>query len=74
VIAKMKATPVKDFFTKNGRIGPDGLHRHEMYLMRVKSPQESKGPWDYYQVVKEIPPEEAFPSVEAQACPLVAKK
>jgi branched-chain amino acid transport system substrate-binding protein len=74
VIAKMKATPVKDFFTKNGRIGPDGLHRHEMYLMRVKSPQESKGPWDYYQVVKEIPPEQAFPSIEAQACPLVAKK
>jgi branched-chain amino acid transport system substrate-binding protein len=74
VIAKMKATPVKDFFTKNGRIGPDGLHRHEMYLMRVKSPQESKGPWDYYQVMKEIPPEEAFPSIEAQACPLVARK
>jgi branched-chain amino acid transport system substrate-binding protein len=73
VIAKMKATPVKDFFTKNGRIGPDGLHRHEMYLMRVKSPQESKGPWDYYQVVKEIPADQAFPSVEAQACPLVKK-
>jgi branched-chain amino acid transport system substrate-binding protein len=74
VIAKMKATPVKDFFTKNGRIGPDGLHRHEMYLMRVKSPQESKGPWDYYQVMKEIPPDQAFPSIEAQKCPLVAKK
>jgi branched-chain amino acid transport system substrate-binding protein len=73
VIAKMKATPVKDFFTKNGKIGPDGLHRHEMYLVRVKSPQESKYPWDYYQIVKAIPPEEAFPSVEAQACPLVKK-
>jgi branched-chain amino acid transport system substrate-binding protein len=73
VIAQMKATPVKDFFTKNGKIGPDGLHRHEMYLARVKSPQESKAPWDYYQIVKTIPPEEAFPSVEAQACPLVKK-
>ncbi len=73
VIAQMKATPVKDFFTKNGKIGPDGLHRHEMYLVRVKSPQESKAPWDYYQIVKTIPPEEAFPSVEAQACPLVKK-
>jgi branched-chain amino acid transport system substrate-binding protein len=74
VIAQMKATPVKDFFTKNGRIGPDGLHRHEMYLFRVKSPDQSKYPWDYYEIVKEIPPEQAFPSVEAQKCPLVAKK
>jgi branched-chain amino acid transport system substrate-binding protein len=74
VIAKMKATPVNDFFAKGSQIGPDGLHRHPMYLVRVKSPQESKYPWDYYQVVKTIPPAEAFPSVEAQKCPLVAKK
>jgi branched-chain amino acid transport system substrate-binding protein len=73
VIAKMKATPVNDFFSKGSRIGPDGLHRHNMYLVRVKSPQESKYPWDYYQIVKTIPPEEAFPSVEAQKCPLVKK-
>ncbi len=73
VIAKMKATPVKDFFTKDGRIGPDGLHRHEMYLVRVKTPQESKAPWDYYQIVKTIPAAEAFPTVEQQACPLLKK-
>jgi branched-chain amino acid transport system substrate-binding protein len=73
VIAKMKATPVNDFFAKGTRIGPDGLHRHPMYLVRVKSPQESKYPWDYYQIVKTIPAEEAFPSVEAQKCPLVKK-
>jgi branched-chain amino acid transport system substrate-binding protein len=74
VVARMKATPVKDFFAKNGQIGPDGLHRHDMYLARVKSPQESKYPWDYYTIVKTIPAAEAFPSVEAQKCPLVAKK
>jgi branched-chain amino acid transport system substrate-binding protein len=73
VIAKMKATPVNDFFAKNTKIGPDGLHRHPMYLVRVKSPQESKYPWDYYQIVKTIPAEEAFPSVEMQKCPLVKK-
>lgn len=73
VIAKMKATPVKDFFTKDGRIGPDGLHRHEAYLMRVKTPQQSKYPWDYYEIVKAIPAAEAFPTVEQQACPLVKK-
>jgi len=73
VIAKMKATPVNDFFAKGTRIGPDGLHRHPMYLVRVKSPEESKYPWDYYQIVKTIPPAEAFPSVEQQACPLAKR-
>lgn len=71
VVKQMKATPVNDFFAKNGRIGPDGLHRHEMYLARVKSPKASKYPWDYYEIVKTIPAAEAFPSVQAQACPLV---
>jgi branched-chain amino acid transport system substrate-binding protein len=66
---KMGETPVNDFFAKNGRIGPDGLHRHEMFLVQVKTPQESKGPWDYYKIVKTIPANQAFPSVEAQKCP-----
>ncbi|MFL5300257.1 MAG: ABC transporter substrate-binding protein, partial [Anaeromyxobacteraceae bacterium] len=70
VMAKMRETPVNDFFAKNGRIGPDGLHRHEMYLVQVKSPEESKAPWDYYKILKTIPAEQAFPSVEAQKCPV----
>ncbi len=74
VIAKMKATPVNDFFAHNGIIGPDGLHRHDMYLFQVKSPEESKYPWDYYKLVKKIPAAEAFPTVEMQKCPLVVKK
>jgi branched-chain amino acid transport system substrate-binding protein len=69
VMAKMKATPVDDFFAK-GTIGPDGLFRHDMYLFQVKSPQESRYPWDYYKVVKRIPAAEAFPTVEMQKCPL----
>ncbi|HYQ81986.1 MAG TPA: ABC transporter substrate-binding protein [Anaeromyxobacteraceae bacterium] len=73
VIAKMKATPVNDFFAHNGVIGPDGLHRHDMYLFQVKSPEESKYPWDYYKLVKKIPAAEAFPTVEMQKCPLVKK-
>jgi branched-chain amino acid transport system substrate-binding protein len=73
VVKKMKETPVNDFFAKNGRIGPDGLHRHDMYLVRVKAPKESKQPWDYYQIVKTIPASEAFPSVEMQKCPLAMK-
>ncbi len=72
VVAKMKATPVDDFFGK-GTIGPDGLFRHEMFLVQVKKPEESKYPWDYYKIVKTIPAAQAFPSVEQQACPLVKK-
>jgi branched-chain amino acid transport system substrate-binding protein len=74
VMAKMKATPVNDFFAKNATIGPDGLLRHDMYLAQVKAPGDSKYPWDYYKIVKTIPPAQAFPSVEAQKCPLVTKK
>jgi branched-chain amino acid transport system substrate-binding protein len=73
VMARMRETPVNDFFAKNARIGPDGLLRHDMYLARVKAPKDSKQPWDYYQIVKTIPAAEAFPSVEAQACPLAKK-
>ncbi len=72
VMARMRATPIDDFFGK-GSIGPDGLFRHDMYLVQVKSPSESKGPWDYYRIVKRIPADQAFPSVEAQACPLAVK-
>ena len=70
VMARMRAAPVNDFFAKNGRIGPDGLHRHDMHLVQVKSPEESKVPWDYYRVLKTIPADQAFPSVEQQKCPL----
>ena len=70
VMAKMRATPVNDIFAKNGRIGPDGLHRHDMYLVQVKTPAESKYPWDYYKVLKTIPAAQAFPTIEQQKCPL----
>jgi branched-chain amino acid transport system substrate-binding protein len=73
VSRKMRETPVNDFFSKNGKLGPDGLHRHDMYLVRVKSPEQSKKPWDYYEIVKTIPAAEAFPTVEMQACPLARK-
>ncbi|HSY47854.1 MAG TPA: ABC transporter substrate-binding protein [Thermoanaerobaculia bacterium] len=70
VMAKMKATPVNDFFAKNGHIGADGLHRHDMYLAQVKTPAESKYPWDYYKIVKTIPAAEAFEPPDPK-CPLV---
>ena len=72
VMARMRETPVNDFFAKNGRIGPDGLHRHDMYLVQVKTPEESKYPWDYYKIAKVIPASEAFPPI-SDKCPNVKK-
>ncbi|HUK14010.1 MAG TPA: ABC transporter substrate-binding protein [Thermoanaerobaculaceae bacterium] len=72
VMAKMREMPVNDFFARGGRIGPDGLHRHDMYLAQVKSPEESKYAWDYYKIVKTIPAAEAFQPLDP-ACPLVKK-
>jgi len=73
VIAKMKATPVNDIFVKNGRIRDDGQMVHDMYLMQVKTPSESKGPWDLYKVVETVAGDEAFQPIEKSACPLVRK-
>src|ERR1039457_3341044 len=72
VMAKMRELPVNDFFAKNGRIGPDGLHRHDMYLVQVKSPEESKYPWDYSKILRTIPAAEAFPAPDPK-CSLVKK-
>ncbi len=72
VMAKMKEMPVNDFFAKNGHIGPDGLHRHDMYLVQVKSPAESKYAWDYYKITKTIPAAQAFQPPDP-ICPLVKK-
>lgn len=70
VVAQMKATPVNDMFAQNGTIRPDGRMVHDMYLMRVKSPQESKYPWDYFKLVKVIPGEEAATSKSESRCNL----
>src|SRR5882672_5669376 len=60
VVKQMKATPVNDFMTKNGKIREDGRLVRDMYLFEVKAPSESKGAWDYYKQIAVIPGEEAF--------------
>ena len=73
VMAKMKELPVDDIFTHNGKVREDGLMMHDMYLMQVKQPSESKEPWDYYKVLATLPADKVFPPLEASACPLVKK-
>ncbi|MBN9340503.1 MAG: ABC transporter substrate-binding protein [Comamonadaceae bacterium] len=74
VMAQMKKTPVNDFFATNGKIREDGRMVHDMYLMKVKAPDQSKTPWDYYEVVQTIPAAQAFQPLSASRCPLVARK
>jgi branched-chain amino acid transport system substrate-binding protein len=73
VMKKMRDTPIDDFFVKNGHIRPDGLMVHDMYLFQVKSPAESKDPWDLYKLVATIPGDQAFQSLADSRCPLVKK-
>ncbi|WP_027589063.1 ABC transporter substrate-binding protein [Pseudomonas sp. RL] len=73
VRAQMAKTPVNDMFAKNGRIREDGRMVHDMYLVKVKTPAESKGEWDLYQMVRTIPGDEAFRPLAESQCKLVAK-
>jgi branched-chain amino acid transport system substrate-binding protein len=72
VMAELKKTKINDMFAKGGYIRADGLMVHDMYVMQVKSPQESKYPWDYYKVVKVMSGEEAFGPITGR-CPLAPK-
>ena len=73
VMAELHKTKIDDMFTSNGVIRGDGLMEHDMYVMQVKTPAESKGPWDYYKLVKTLSGEEAFGKLSDSTCPLVKK-
>ena len=73
VMAKMRSMPINDFFAKNGYIREDGRMIHDMYLVQVKSPAESKSPWDYYKILATIPGKDAFMPLSKSVCPLVKK-
>ena len=70
VIAYMKKTPINDMFAKGGKILPNGRMVHDMYLMQVKSPAESKTPWDYFKVAQTIPGAVAFAPPGGTKCAL----
>jgi branched-chain amino acid transport system substrate-binding protein len=70
-VAAMKAMPTDDALFGKGRIREDGRTSHPMYLFQVKSPAESRYPWDYYKLLRTVPPEQAFRPLLAHACPLL---
>ena len=73
VMAKMKEMPINDFMTRQGRIREDGRVIRDMYLMQVKTPEESKGEWDLARIVSTIPGDQAFRPLAEGGCPLVKK-
>jgi branched-chain amino acid transport system substrate-binding protein len=73
VMKKMHETPVNDMFAKGGKIREDGRMVHDMYLFQVKTPAESKAPWDYYKLKGTVKGEDAFQSLALSQCPQFKK-
>lgn len=73
VMAKMRELPINDFMTKNGTLREDGRVIRDMYLFEVKAPNESRGAWDYYKLVKMIPGKDAYRPLSASECPTIKK-
>jgi branched-chain amino acid transport system substrate-binding protein len=73
VMDELHKMKISDDFVQNATIRPDGLLEHDMYIMEVKKPSESKGPWDYYKLLKTMSGAEAFGKLADSACPLVKK-
>ncbi len=69
VMAQIKKTPIDDFYAK-GVVRPDGRFVHDMYLVQVKSPAESKEPWDYYKVVAKLPGDQVYTTKAESKCSL----
>ncbi|WP_034303944.1 ABC transporter substrate-binding protein [Herbaspirillum sp. RV1423] len=68
VMAQLRKMKFNDMFQKNGYLRPDGRVVHDMYLYQVKTPAESKYPWDYYKLVQTIPAEQAWTTKAESKC------
>jgi branched-chain amino acid transport system substrate-binding protein len=73
VMNELHKTKIDDMFTDDGVTRVDGLTQHDMCVMQVKKPSESKYAWDYYRIVKQIPGEQAFGKLADSPCPLLKK-
>ncbi len=73
VMKWMKSNKINDFFAQGGYVREDGRMVHDMFLMQVKTPAESKAPWDYYKVLAKLPGEEVFTTLAETTCKFVKK-
>jgi len=73
VVDKMKSMPTDDPLFGKGAIWPNGRTIHSAYLFEVKTPAESKGPWDLYKLVGTVPGDQAFTPLAQSTCALLKK-
>jgi branched-chain amino acid transport system substrate-binding protein len=73
IIGWMRDHPVNDFFAQGGKLRADGRMVHDMYLMRIKKPDESKSKWDLYEYLETIPGDQAFRPMSEGGCPYLKK-
>jgi branched-chain amino acid transport system substrate-binding protein len=71
LMARMRETPVNDFFAQGGKVRADGRMVHDMVLMRFKTPSQSGSRWDLYEFVATVPGDEAFRPLDEGGCPYV---
>ena len=71
VADEIRKLPVNDFYVQNGSVRKDGWLMHDFYLARIKKPSEVKEPWDYYDILKTIPAEDAAQPLSESRCQLV---
>jgi branched-chain amino acid transport system substrate-binding protein len=71
VVAQMRAMPINDFMTKNGKLREDGRVMRDMFLFEVKKPSESKYPYDYYKQLAVVPADQAYRPLSESECPLI---
>lgn len=72
VVRKMRELPIRDPIVRNARLREDGRMVHDVYLLRVKRPAEIREPWDYLEILRTIPGDQAFLAMADGACPLVS--
>jgi branched-chain amino acid transport system substrate-binding protein len=73
VMQHLRSGTINDAIIRNGKLREDGRLVHDMYLLQVKKPSESKKPWDYYTVKQTIPADQAYRPLAQSECPLVKK-
>ena len=71
IMQYLKSHKINDMFVKNGYVRKDGLMMHDMYLAQVKKPDQSKAPWDYYNIVRTLPAESVYGPESESTCALL---
>jgi branched-chain amino acid transport system substrate-binding protein len=73
VLAMMHKMPLDDMYARHAVLREDNLMTHDMLLAQVKTPEESKRPWDYYKILDVVPGEKAFRPLSESKCTMVKK-